>query len=218
MRASNSRRMGVGLAAALILGLLAWAGCATAPRPPTSGFLSDYQALSADPEVQGLYWWVGKGINWQDYHGLFIDQVQVLPDPQAGEPLDPGEAQRLGAKLRGLIAKSLQGNFPLVARPAPGVMRLEVALARVRPFAPLARSAAPDALRVPLEVGGAALEAKLSESQGGRVMAELLLSDQGGRGRGNQVWTDWGQVEDAFVGWAVKLRRALMQGRPGPSE
>ncbi|BEQ16312.1 DUF3313 domain-containing protein [Desulfoferula mesophila] len=216
MRASNPRRMrgGTGLAVLLILGLLAWTGCATAPRPTASGFLSDYQALAPDPEVDGLYWWVGKGINWQDYHGLFIDQVTVAPDPRAGERLDPKEAERLGAKLRGLIGKSLQGNFPLVARPAPGVMCLKVALVRVRPFAPSARSAAPDALRVPLEVGGAALEAKLSDSLGGRVMAELLMSDQGRQGQGNQVWTNWGQVEDAFVGWAVKLRRALMQGRP----
>jgi len=45
-----------------------------------------------------------------------------------------------------------------------------------------------------------------------------VISNQGSIAQLTKVWTRWEQVEEAFAQWALLLRRAMMQGRPAPSE
>ena len=205
---------------ALTLGLcLLWAaGCGTPPKVPPSGFLSNYKALSPDPDVDGLYWWEHKGVNWQNYHALLIDEVQVRIAPQARERLEAGEAKQMAAKLRSMVIKALAGNYPLAKRPAPGVLRLRAALVHLKPVRPAVNVVSSAVLMVPLDVGEAAVEAQFTDSISNRVQGELVISNQGSIAQLTKVWTRWDQVEEAFAQWALLLRRAMMQGRPAPSE
>lgn len=205
-------------ALALSLGLLWMAGCGTPPKVPPSGFLSNYQALFPDPDVDGLYWWEHKGVNWQNYHALLIDEVQVRMAPQAREQLEEGEAKQMAARLRSMVIKALQGNYPLAKRPAPGVLRLRAALVHLKPVRPAVNVVSSAVLMVPLDVGEAAVEAQFTDSVSNRVQGELVISNQGSIAQLTKVWTRWDQVEEAFAQWALLLRRAMMQGRPAPSE
>lgn len=206
------------LALALALSLLAAWGCGIPPKVPPSGFLTNYKALQPDTEVEGLYWWEKKGVNWRDYHALLIDPVQVRISPDARQQLQPGEAAEMAAKLRAMVVKSLQGNFPMAARPAPGVLRLRAALVHLKPVRPAVNVVSSALLMVPLDVGEAGVEAQFRDSVSGRVQGELVISNQGSISQLTKVWTRWDQVEEAFAGWAVMLRRAMMQGRPAPRD
>lgn len=205
-------------ALALSLVLLWMAGCGTPPKVPPSGFLSNYKALAPDPDVDGLYWWEHKGVNWQNYHALLIDEVQVRMAPQAREQLEEGEAKQMAARLRSMVIKALQGNYPLAKRPAPGVLRLRAALVHLKPVRPAVNVVSSAVLMVPLDVGEAAVEAQFTDSVSNRVQGELVISNQGSIAQLTKVWTRWDQVEEAFAQWALLLRRAMMQGRPAPSE
>ncbi|MBU1275320.1 MAG: DUF3313 domain-containing protein [Proteobacteria bacterium] len=202
------------LALVLAFGLLSGLGCGTPPKVPPSGFLSNYDSLKPDPDVEGLYWWEKKGVNWQDYRALLIDEVQVRIDPQARERLEDGEAKQMAVKLRAMVIKSLKGNFPLAARPAPGVLRLRAALVHLKPVRPAVNVVSSALLMVPVDVGEAAVEAQFTDSVSGRVQGELVISNQGSIAQLTKVWTRWDQVEEAFAGWALLLRRSMMQGRP----
>lgn len=206
------------LALGLSLGLLWPIGCGTPPQVPPSGFLSNYEGLVPDPEVDGLYWWENKGVNWRDYHALLIDEVQVRIAPQAREQLEAGEARRMAARLRSMVVKALKGNFPLASRPAPGVLRVRAALVHLKPVRPAVNVVSSAVLMIPLDVGEAAVEAQFCDSVSNRVQGELVISNQGSISQLSKVWTRWEQVEEAFAGWAVLLRRAMMQGRPAPRE
>ncbi|MBU4565106.1 MAG: DUF3313 domain-containing protein [Desulfarculus sp.] len=206
------------LALTLGLCLLCLAGCGTPPKVPPSGFLSNYDALTPDPDVEGLYWWEKKGVNWQNYHALLIDEVQVRMAPQAREQLEEGEAKQMAERLRSMVIKALAGNYPLASRPAPGVLRLRAALVHLKPVRPAVNVISSAVLMVPLDVGEAAVEAQFSDSVSGRVQGELVISNQGSIAQLTKVWTRWEQVEEAFAQWALLLRRAMMQGRPAPSE
>jgi len=206
------------LALTLGLCLLGSVGCGIPPKVPPSGFLSNYDALTPDPDVNGLYWWEKKGANWQNYHALLIDEVQVRIAPQSREQLEDGEAKQMAARLRSMVIKALQGNYPLASRPAPGVLRLRAALVHLKPVRPAVNVVSSAVLMVPLDVGEAAVEAQFSDSVSGRVQGELVISNQGSIAQLTKVWTRWEQVEEAFTQWALLLRRAMMQGRPAPSE
>jgi hypothetical protein len=201
-------------ALALALALALAAGCGTAPKVPPSGFLSDYKALHQDPEVDGLYWWERKGVDWTHYRALLIDPVQVRISRSAyKDSLEPGEAARMAAKLRQVVIKALQGNYPLATRPAPGVLRLKAALVHLKPVRPAVNVVSSVLLMVPVDVGEAAVEVQFADSVSGRVQGEVVISNQGSIAQIGKVWTRWDQVEEAFVQWALLLRKSMRQER-----
>ncbi len=206
------------LALLLALGLFATAGCGVPPQVPPSGFLSNYEALKPDPEAEGLYWWANQGVDWQGYHALLIDPVQVRVSAQSRERLELGEAADMADKLRGIVIRALAGNFPLAARPGPGVLRLRAALVHLKPVRPAVNVVSSALLMVPLDVGEAAVEAQFVDSVSGRVQGELVISSQGSAAQVTKVWTRWDQVDESFAQWAMLLRRAMMQSRPAPKE
>ncbi len=200
------------LALGLVLSLAA--GCGTAPKVPPSGFLSNYKALRPDPDVKGLYWWERKGVDWTHYRALLIDPVQVRISPAASKKfLEPGEAARMAAKLRQVVIKALRGNYPLATRPAPGVLRLRAALVHLKPVQPVANVVSSVILMVPVDVGEAAVEVQFTDSVSGRIQGELVISSQGSVTQFSKVWTRWDQVEDAFMQWAIMLRKAMREGK-----
>jgi len=199
---------------ALILALAAVAACGTAPKVPPSGFLTNYEALKPDPNVEGLYWWERKGVVWTDYRALLIDPVEVRVSRSAfKDSLEPGEAKRMANKLRQTAIKALQGNYPLATHRAPGVLELKAALVHLKPVQPAVNVVSAAVLMVPVDVGEAAVEVKFTDSVSGRVQGELVISNQGSIAQIGKVWTRWAQVDDAFVQWAILLRDAMREGR-----
>ncbi|MCB2225264.1 MAG: DUF3313 domain-containing protein [Desulfarculaceae bacterium] len=198
------------LLAALALALGLGAACGIAPKVPPSGFLTNYDALQPDPEVEGLYWWAKKGVDWAQYHALLIDPVEVkVAKSSFKDSLEPGEARMMADKLRQTAMKALVGNYPLARRAAPGVLRLSAALVHLKPVQPAVNVVSAALLMVPVDVGEAAVEVKFSDSVSGRVLSELVISNQGSIAQIGKVWTRWAQVDEAFVQWAILLRNAI---------
>ena len=196
----------------LALGLVLAVGCGTAPKVPPSGFLSNYQALKPDPNIDGLYWWAQKGVVWSNYRALLIDPVQIRVDKSnARRDLEPGEAARMAKKLRTMTVKALEGNYPVVQRAAPGVLRLQAALVHLKPVTPAMNVFSSAILMTPVDVGEAAVEVKFTDSVSGRLLSELVISNQGSIAQIGKVWTRWAQVEEAFKQWAILLRDAMRQ-------
>ncbi|MCF8032119.1 MAG: DUF3313 domain-containing protein [Desulfarculaceae bacterium] len=200
------------LLAALVLLLGLGAACGTAPKVPPSGFLSDYEALKPDPDVDGLYWWARKGVDWANYRALLIDPVEVRVSKSSfKDALEPGEAKVMAKKLRDVTVRALMGNYPLARHAAPGVLRLKAALVHLKPVQPAVNVVSSALLMVPVDVGEAAVEVQFTDSVSGRIQGELVISNQGSIAQVTKVWTRWAQVDDAFVQWALLLREAMRQ-------
>lgn len=200
---------------AAVLCLVGLAGCA-GPQVAPSGFLSDYGRLKPDPQQEGLTWWEAPDANWKRYQKLIIEPVAVRlvagPDQPA---LAAAEQAKLAAELRRAVVQEVQGRYPVVASPGPGVLRVRAALTRLKPVEPAANIISTAVLMMPVDVGEAALEAQFVDSVSGGVLGELAIASRGSTLDLGRVWSRWAQVEAAFADWARRFRQALDE--PGPA-
>lgn len=193
------------------LALMLAAACASAPKVPPSGFLSNYQALKPDPQIQGLFWWERPGVEWKGYTRLIIDPVQVRVDKSRSQrDLKPGEAQELARRLRAAVIKELKGGVKVTSQPGPGVLRLRAALVHLKPVNPTMNVLSSAIMMWPMDMGQAAVEVQFQDSLSRRILGELVISSEGEMSDVTRVWTRWAQVEHTFAQWARLLRQAML--------
>lgn len=199
------------------LGLVFWiAGCA-APQVPSSGFLSDYGRLKADPTEEGISWWERPGVQWKKYKKVMLDPVVVKIDPAKAErEMTKEEMETLAKKLRQAVVEVMRKRYPVVKDPGPEVLHIRAALTHIKPVSPAANIISTALLGWPIDVGEAAVETQFIDSSSGTVLGELVASRKGSMMDVSKVWTRWSQVEAGFKNWAEMLRAALEEAQKGP--
>ena len=196
---------------AKILVLVLLSACATAP--PHSGFLHDYSNLQPDPEDESLLWWEKKNVNWKSYNRLMIDPVVIYLHPDAkNRQIDPAVLKELTDYFRNTVILEVQDAYPVVDKPGPDVLRIRAAITDIIPANPLINTTMILAVGLPVDMGGAAMEAEFLDSMTDKPLGSVVDKKVGlpvDPSDYIQGFTRWGHAKMALDAWAELLREAL---------
>ena len=224
MEASMSMRGGQAIAC-LLLTMVLSAGCAGTRHAMTvdkSGFLG-----------QGLYSKMMKGdedklesaLRWRDdsaiaagrYTKILLDPIVMYRQPQhEGGGTSNEDTQMLLNYFHNKLYLALGKHFDMVEKPVPGTARYQVALTDYEQSwvaLDMVSTAVPQMLVLgelkalatekPSFVGGAQVEAKVSDAETGKVLAALVDRRVGGKtlSKGFDSWSD---VKNTMDFWALQ--------------
>jgi len=218
------------VAAALLLALVV-VGCAASrqPRstPEESGFLTNYSQLEPGKSGQAALVYINPNVNWASYTGVIFESVTLWPGPDGGlAKLSPEDQQMLADRLYKAVHDALAKQVTIVTAPAPGVMRLRVALTEakathvlvnaVATIVPQIRAASTLlglAADTSLTVGEATIEGDVTDSISHVRLAAFVderIGQRSLRGLGT-----WSQVDAAFDHWGEQLANRLAELKAG---
>lgn len=195
-------------AAAMAVALLA--ACAT-PVPERSGFLGDYSQLKPDKYGKSALLWAEKpGFDWRRYRKLMIDPVLVYYHPKADNRAIQADAvQKLAVHFHEAAVAELKGSYEVTTTPGPDVLRVRAAITDVVPADPRINAVTTVVAFVPLDLGGAAIEAEFVDSVTGERLAAMVERKKGSPLNLAGGFTELGHAKAAFAEWAADLKRAL---------
>ena len=225
----GGQRCGAGARSASLLAaaLLLQACAATAPAPPQtySGFLDDYSIL--EPGESGddaALRYMAPDARLGSYDALWIDVTLWYGVGTRLHDIPPDDLQTLANHLYSAMVSELSQDYPLVRRRGPGVLRVELALTEVRgsdvvpntisalmPIRPIS-GLAKVTTGTSAFVGSAGIEAKLLDSESGRLLAAVVDRREGAKSL-DGVDDTWHDVLAAFEFWAKGLREVLAELR-----
>lgn len=196
------------------------------------GFLGgSYSLLQPGKEGEGNLVYMKPRVNWKNYNKIMLDAVSVWvgEDSQASDTgvVPPEDVRALANSFYQKLSEQLGKDYTLVQSSGPDVMRLSVALTDVEngmPVMDTISTVLPQALLLSegkklatgtnAFVGQASVEARLVDSQSGKLLAAGIDRRAGGKrlGKGTGYWRD---VENVFDYWAAKVRWRLCERRGG---
>ena len=197
-----------------VVGLMFVAGCAT--TPPGSGFLKDYSQLQTDPDDKSLKWWEKKGVDWKRYKKLIIDPVVVYFHPDAkNRQIEPDVLKELTDYFRTVVIEEVQDSYPVVDAPGPDVLRIRAAITDLIPANPFLNVVTTAGVGVPVDMGGASMEAMFLDSTTNELLGAVVDSKKGTPVDINMLkgFTTWGYAKGAFRDWAELLKESLEYGK-----
>lgn len=181
-------------------------GCAPSPVPPArltgSGVI-----LTPDPENRDLLWWETPDFNWPHYHSILLDPVHLRLEEDEG--LDRETLDAVVQEIPAMVAEGLVPDCSLVSREGPGVLRLRVTITDIDPARPALNIATTLAVFVPLDMGGAAIEAEFFDGVSGQRMAAMAEQKTGSPLQLFSGFSRLGHARVAVTQWAEELKTAL---------
>jgi len=122
------RSLCLGVSTALLI-----AGCATAPTPKESGFLSDYTQLSKAPAPNGgtRLAYVNPAFTPARYGALWLDAVAYYPDARPTEDVSAETLTQIRNAVDRSLRQKLGQKVRLVEHAGPGVAHVSVAITAV---------------------------------------------------------------------------------------
>ena len=186
-------------------------GCAKAP--PRSGFLQNYTALDQDPGDESLSWYEIPDVDWRKYSKLMIDPVLVYLHPEAkNRQIDPEALSELTGYFRNTVIEEVQDAYPVVDKPGPDVLRIRTAITDLIPANPLINTTMVLAVGLPVDMGGAAMEAEFLDSVTLKPLGAVVDKKMGIPLNPEDYmlgFTQWGHAKTACDSWAELLRESL---------
>jgi hypothetical protein len=220
-----------------VLGMVMWVGgCAETyqvkDQDIKTGFLVDtYPLMQPGKEGEANLVYMNPKARWRNYNKIMLDAVSVWlgKDAQAHDTgvIPPDDVRALANSFYKKLSEQLSKDYTLVQSSGPDVMRLSVALTDVEHGMPLldtVTTVLPQTLILSQGkklatgtnafVGQASVEARLVDSQSGKLLAAGIDRRAGGKrlGKGAGYWRD---VENVFDYWAAKIRWRLCERRGG---
>jgi hypothetical protein len=208
------------------------AGCsmtqqASVRRSARSGML-DYSKLSRGGEGQAGERYVNSSVDWREYHKILIEPVTFW----GGSGSPSGEDQQaLCEYFHHALLQQFRQRFALTDRPSAGVMRLHVALVDAKAATPVLRTVSmliPQAhVLATLKyiatgtypfIGGAQVEARLSDAHSGKLLGEWVDHRVGGGSFAAGAQWKWGDAENAINEWAADSATRLASWTSGAAK
>ena len=188
-------------------------GCSSTP-PPRSGFMVDYPDLKPDRYGNPrLLWWEKPGFDWMRYQKLMIDPVVVYYHPQAkSKEIRPDDLKQLTDEFRDVVIAELGKSYPVVSTPGQDVLRVRAAITEIIPANPALNIVTTALAFVPLDMGGAAIEAEFIDSMTSERVAAMVELKLGTPTDLKSGFTSLGHARASFKSWAAELKRALETG------
>ena len=163
---------------------------------------------------------------------MLIEPVTFWGD-EAGK-IEPADQQALGAYFNDSLQRALGEKFELATSPAPGVLRLQVAVVDATAATPGLRTVSlvvPQARTLTTAsslvtgkqafAGALELEAKLTDAASGQLLSAVVARGVGGGSMKAAAQWKWGDAENAidlFSKRAASNLHALTTGRATPAE
>lgn len=194
----------------VLYSLVLLAGCATTP-PAATGFLDDGWQLRPDKYGKtGLLWAEKPGFDWRRYQRVQLDPVLVYYHPRAdSKAIQPDELKKLAEYFREAVVTELAASHPVTTDAGPDVLRVRAAITDVVPASPALNVATTLVALVPMDLGGAAIEAEFIDSVSGERLAAMVERKKGSPTNLKGGFTELGHAKAALREWAVELRQAL---------
>jgi hypothetical protein len=222
----NRKRSARALAATAV-GALLLSACTTTQKAPIEqsslncGLLGDICGqLRPGGEDQASLRYINPSAQWASYSKVMIDPVTFWGGESTS--VSSADQQMLVNYFSQRLEEQLGKKFEVVNRPGPGVMKVSVAMTDAETATPVLRSIS---MIVPQAhmlsnlkylatgtfpfVGGAQVEAKLTDSVSGDLLA--AVADKrigGGRFKTGFQW-QWGDAENAIDEWCIKTAERL---------
>ena len=207
------------MTSSLVIGLLLLSGCSTVQKAPINsaalncGLIGKYcgQLTPGSKEQMGLRY-VNPAAQWSQYSKVVIAPVTYWGSEEAKIP--SSDQQTLVNYFQKTLKEQLAKKFQVVDEPGPGTFTLTVALTDADTATPVLRSISmivPQAHMIanlkylatgtfPF-VGGAQVEAKVTDSVSGQVLAAAVDKRLGGGNFTTGFQWQWGDVENAMNFW-----------------
>ena len=237
---TTMRAVVAGIAVAFLM-----SACATttdAPVKPAagdkgggSGFLGKDYALLTPGEVSkgqaGLRYF-NPAAQWRQYSKIIVDPVTFWGD-ETGK-IAPADQQALSTYFNGSLEKALSEKFQVVTQPAPGVVKLQLAvvdaeaatpglrtISMVVPQARLLTTVGSMASGKQVFAGGLQVETRLIDAASGKLLAAAVARSVGGSSIKTAAQWEWGDAQNAmdeFSKRAAGNLYALTSGAATPAQ
>ncbi len=218
-----NRSMRLAMVAALSLALaISATGCASFSKQ--SGFLDGYyKNLQPGPEGGAKLRWMKPGVDFSKYDKVMLDSVRFyLAADSEDLGVDPEQMKELSDAFNKELVNALKDKYPIVAEPAPGVIRIRVALTGIKQSMPVL-SGVTSIVPVGLAVSIVKKGTTGAWTGSGATRAELMAIDPMNNDEVIGVAVDeqsagfterfskLGSAEEAFKFWAGRIRIFLDQ-------
>jgi hypothetical protein len=203
---------------ALAAGLLLLAACAgQKARPPAdvSGFLDDYSLLRPGEAGDVALVYRDPHASWTSYDKVLLEPVTLWRSGRKSlDPVPEGDLLRLIADVEGAVRRRLGADFKVVEQPAPGTMRIRLAITEARatdPILDVLRGRAGDGVTAgsgPLHaetrrfIENAHIEGEIRDAASDRLLAAGVDRR---RREGAPPIDTWAEVDRAIDAWAARL-------------
>jgi uncharacterized protein DUF3313 len=212
---------------------VALSGCASSSRAkdvkPTDFLGDSAKLLKKGSKSDFLLVYRNPNVPLTSYDKVILEPVKLWAPKETSEKLPPdqlADLQRLvdsfDHTLRGKLAK----DYAMVDAPAPGAMRIEVAIVSgkkamttlkvaktVAPYAGYADTVWTFATGKPAFAGEASLEFMIHDTQTGDLLVAGADRRVGGNQWGKATVKDWGDVENILTYWSDEAVYALCLDR-----
>jgi len=142
-----------------------------------------------------------------------IDPVVIYLHPEAeNRQIDPEVLKELTDYFRTSVIEEVQDAYPVVDDSGPDVLRIRAAITDIVPANPLIDTATILAVGLPVDMGGAAMEAEFVDSVTNEPLGAVVDEKVGlpvHPADYVQGFTKWGHAKMALDAWAELLREAL---------
>jgi len=186
---------------------------------------SEQSMLTEGKDNEALLRYINPDADWRSYDKVMIDSVTVWKDKET-QDVAPEDLRMLTDFLYGQLHDALSLDYTMVTTPGPGVMRMAVAITEAEASSPVldtVTSIIPQTRILtgvkglvvggkPGFVGTAGLEAKVTDSQSGKILA-LAVDRRGGTKNLSGMTNEWNDVEEAYTYWAGLVRYRLCMNR-----
>ena len=186
------------LCAVMIIG-----GCGP-KKVASTGFLSDYSRL--EPHSSTSLRYVDRGA-LGTYSSFIVDPVAARIYGEAKGKISAEDLQDIISYMHAAIVRELSDRYTIAYRPGPGVARIRVAITDLKKSNPVLNTI-PQTKLAGVGLGGASMEAELSDSQTGRQIAAAVESQLGERLSMAGI-TTWGDAKQVMDNWAKRLKKRL---------
>lgn len=220
--------------ALLAAGLLV--GCTTVQKAPVTqaevncGLIGKYCGmLTPGSDKQMSLRYVNPAASWAQYDKILIAPVTYWGSEEAKIP--HADQQTLVNYFQNVLKEQLGKKFQLVEEPEPGAMTLTVALTDAESATPVLRSISMIVPQAHMAsnikylatgtfpfVGGAQVEAKVTDSVSGQVLAAAVDKRLGGGSFTTGFQWRWGDVENAMKYWAEQAANVLSSWTSGAAQ
>lgn len=208
------------LGTGLIVMILASANC-FAGDVKYSGFLGDYyKNLQPGPQEGAKMRWIKPGIDFTKYKRLMIDSVIFYyADDSEDKGIDGNEMKELTDAFNQALVDAMKNGYPIVAEPAPDVMRIRVAITNIkksRPVQSVVSSVVPVGIGISILKRGATGSWSGSGSTSVEVMGLDSVSNEVISAAYDEQtasltdrYTRLGSAKEAFKFWSLRIRWLL---------
>ena len=226
MKTSVRKLMAVVMGIALLSFVISCASTGTQSKKTeaaaqTEGFLDGYyKDLQPGPEGGAKMRWLKPGVDFGQYNKIMLDSVIFyFAEDSENKGIDANAMKELADACDKEVVNALKGSYPIVAEPAPDVLRLRFAITDLKQSRPVL-SAVTSVVPIGLGISILKKGATGSWSGSGATSAELMALDsmtndviavaQDERSAGfTERFTKWGSAEEAFEYWGERLKLFL---------